>query len=146
MSKDGACYREECGVTAADDTATMLGPEQFAEFCPALRLPRLCSLRRRPGPLLRAGAPRRRFKAFLLNEPAQRIAVAFSADGLHWSPPIDWAEHDTIGDAHPNTLRLPDGQGYVGFMRGLKGQELANGPAARPIRLLRRTASRDFVH
>jgi hypothetical protein len=88
----------------------------------------------------------RRYKAFLLDEPTQRMAVAFSPDGLHWTPPLDWDEHTAIGDAHPNTLRLPDGSGYVGFMRGLQGEGSAAGHAPGPQRLLRRTVSRDFVH
>ena len=89
--------------------------------------------------------PMRRFKAFLLNEPAQRMAVAFSADGLRWSPPIDSADHDAIGDAHPNALRLCDGQGFVGFMRGLKEDVPPARGLKRPNRLLRRTVSPDFL-
>ena len=78
----------------------------------------------------------RRYKALLLDAENKKMAVAFSEDGLQWSPPIHWPEHDEIGDAHPNAIRSADG--YIGFMRGNKGEGIN--------RVVMRTTSDDFIH
>ena len=83
--------------------------------------------------------PDRRYKAFLFDVKAKRMATAFSSDGLHWTGPNLWEREET-GDAHPNVIRLPGKSGYVGFMRGLTGDPNP------PNRILLRTSSSDFLH
>lgn len=80
--------------------------------------------------------PSRRYKCLFRSAEHLRMAVAFSADGLHWSDPILWPEHDAKGDTHNNALWAPELDRYVGITRGwTKGQ-----------RVVLRTESTDFIH
>ena len=83
--------------------------------------------------------PSRRHKAFFRNSRDRRMAVAFSSDGLHWTPSVNWPEHDAVGDTHNNTIRMSDGK-YVGITRGWVG------PKNQRVRTVLRTESVDFVH
>ena len=51
--------------------------------------------------------PARRYKALFRNARDRRMATAFSGDGLHWSEPVSWPEHDAVGDTHNNAFRDP---------------------------------------
>jgi hypothetical protein len=84
--------------------------------------------------------PNRRYKYFHRNPGARRMAVSFSADGLHWSQPILWPEHDAVGDSHNNALWAPELGRYVGFTRGWSERPYHG------IRTLLRTESNDFIH
>ena len=48
--------------------------------------------------------PARRYKFIHRNASAGRMATCFSADGLNWSQPLLWAEHDAVGDCHNNAV------------------------------------------
>lgn len=84
--------------------------------------------------------PSRRYKYFHRNPRAQRMAVAFSEDGLRWTEPILWPEHNAVGDAHNNALWVPELQKYVGFSRGWTEG------AYKGLRTVVRTDSSDFIH
>ena len=55
--------------------------------------------------------PTRRYKAFLESEI---LSVAFSADGIHWEPPIACPEANSAGDTHNNAFWAPTLGKYVG--------------------------------
>ena len=80
--------------------------------------------------------PARRYKFLHLNASARRMAVAFSADGIHWSQPILWRRHNAAGDCHNNALWSPELGKYIGITRGWSGD----------IRTVLRSESHDFVH
>ena len=63
---------------------------------------------------LRDPDPERRYKAFLKYEI---LSVAFSADGIHWSPPITCPEANSAGDTHNNAFWAPTLGKYVGITR-----------------------------
>jgi hypothetical protein len=84
--------------------------------------------------------PERRFKALFKNPVTRRMETAYSADGLRWSEPIPWAEHNAVGDTHNLAIRDPDGR-YVGITRSWTGRAIDDG-----VRIAMRTESRDFVH
>ena len=84
----------------------------------------------------RAPDPARRYKFIHRNASARRMASCFSPDGLHWSQPIPWQEHDAVGDCHNNAIWLPTLERYVCITRGW-----ADG-----IRTVLRSESEDFVH
>jgi len=79
---------------------------------------------------LRDPDPARRYKAFF-----QGVAVAFSADGIHWGKAIPCPEVDVAGDTHNNALWAPTLGKYVGITRtwGQQGRQVA------------RTESDDFL-
>ncbi len=58
--------------------------------------------------------PDRRYKAILKGEI---LSVAFSADGIHWSPAIACPEADVPGDTHNNAFWAPTLGKYVGITR-----------------------------
>lgn len=58
--------------------------------------------------------PKRRYKAFLKSEI---LSVAFSADGINWSPAIPCPEADSAGDTHNNAFWAPTLGKYVGMTR-----------------------------
>lgn len=58
--------------------------------------------------------PTRRYKAFLKSEI---LSVAFSADGIHWEPPIACPEANSAGDTHNNAFWAPTLGKYVGITR-----------------------------
>ena len=63
---------------------------------------------------LRDPDPARRYKAFLKSEI---LSVAFSADGIHWEPPIACPEANSAGDTHNNAFWAPSLRKYVGITR-----------------------------
>lgn len=83
--------------------------------------------------------PARLYKAFFRDSKARRMAVAFSADGLHWDDTVQWPEHDAVGDTHNNTIRMDDSS-YVGITRGWTGEK------GNRLRMVLRTESSDFIH
>ena len=89
---------------------------------------------------LRDPNPARRYKYLHRNPRARRMAVCFSPDGLHWSPPQLWTEHDAVGDTHNNALWAPQLGKYVGITRGW-----SDGPY-RGLRTVLRSESVDFLH
>ncbi|MBQ8510971.1 MAG: hypothetical protein IJ493_13800 [Clostridia bacterium] len=44
--------------------------------------------------------PAKRYKMVMRGDRHHRMAVSFSADGIHWCEPIDWPEHNPAGDTH----------------------------------------------
>ncbi len=85
---------------------------------------------------MRETEPARRYKFIHRNPRAQRMAVCFSADGLYWSQPQPWAQHDAVGDCHNNALWAPELQRYVCITRGWSDG----------IRTVLRSESEDFLH
>lgn len=81
---------------------------------------------------LRDPEPNRRYKAILKGEI---LSVAFSADGIHWDPPIACPDADVAGDTHNNAFWAPTLGKYVGITRtwGDMGRQVA------------RIESKDFV-
>jgi len=79
--------------------------------------------------------PTRRYKFIHRNASAGRMATCFSTDGLHWSQPLLWKEHDAVGDCHNNALWSPELERYVGITRGWSDG----------IRTVLRSDSADFV-
>jgi len=77
----------------------------------------------------------RRYKFIHRNARAGRMAACFSADGLHWSPPVLWDEHDAVGDCHNNAIWAPALERYVCITRGWSGG----------IRTALRSESEDFL-
>ena len=84
--------------------------------------------------------PARRYKFFHRNPRARRMATCFSADGLRWSQPVLWRQHDAVGDTHNNAIWSPALGRYVGITRGWSGG------AYRGIRTVLRCESEDFLH
>ncbi len=78
--------------------------------------------------------PARTYKFIHRNASAGRMATCFSADGLHWSQPVLWNEHDAVGDCHNNAIWSPVLARYVCITRGW-----ADG-----IRTVLRSESADF--
>jgi len=76
----------------------------------------------------------RRYKMFLR---AQKMAVAFSPDGIHWDSPILCGAIYCPGDTHNNAFWAPTLGKYVGITR-LKTRK--------NIRLVGRTESPDFLN
>ena len=62
--------------------------------------------------------PARRYKFLHRNAEARRMASCFSADGLHWSQPLLWREHDAVGDTHNNAIWSSRQGKYIGITRG----------------------------
>jgi hypothetical protein len=82
----------------------------------------------------------KRYKMLFKAEQESIMKVAFSADGLHWSVPVPWPEHNTEADTHNNALWDQETHKYIGFTRTwsagwFKGQ-----------RVVARTESADFIH
>lgn len=80
--------------------------------------------------------PARRYKFIHRNSQARRMASCFSPDGLHWSPPIPWHEHDAVGDCHNNAIWSPERTRYFCITRGWSDR----------IRTVLRSESDDFIH
>ena len=80
--------------------------------------------------------PARRYKFIHRNASARRMASCFSADGLRWSQPLLWDEHDAVGDCHNNAIWLPELERYICITRGWSAG----------IRTVLRSESADFVH
>lgn len=88
----------------------------------------------------RAPDPSRRYKFIHRNPRARRMATCFSADGLRWSQPALWPEHDAVGDTHNNAIWSPDLGKYVCITRGW-----SDGPY-HGVRTVLRSESEDFLH
>ena len=84
--------------------------------------------------------PVRRYKFLHRNASARRMAVAFSPDGIHWSQPILWPEHDAVGDCHNNALWSSELGQYIGITRGWSEKPYHG------VRTVMRSESHDFVH
>ncbi|MCE5326724.1 MAG: hypothetical protein LLG01_09935 [Planctomycetaceae bacterium] len=82
--------------------------------------------------------PGRRYKMFMLDDRIPGMAVAFSADGVHWSASHACPEMSARGDAHNNALWVSELQRWVGITRTWDN-------VARQ-RLVARTESQDFLH
>ena len=80
--------------------------------------------------------PARRYKFIHRNASAGKMAACFSADGLHWSPPLPWPAHDAVGDCHNNAIWAPALGRYFCITRGWSAG----------IRTVLRSESEDFVH
>ncbi|MBE7537407.1 MAG: hypothetical protein HS122_03205 [Opitutaceae bacterium] len=93
--------------------------------------------------------PERRYKSFFVNQKAGKrttLAVAFSADGIHWGRQTVLNNVKVMGDTHNNALWAPTLNRYVAFTRDWSPREWqrdsqGNIPA---IRLASRIESRDF--
>lgn len=80
--------------------------------------------------------PARTYKFIHLNASAGRMASCISADGLRWSEPVLWNEHDAVGDCHNNAIWSPELERYVCITRGW----------SEGIRTVLRSESDDFVN
>ncbi|MBE7539387.1 MAG: hypothetical protein HS122_13370 [Opitutaceae bacterium] len=95
--------------------------------------------------------PARRYKAFFVNQEAGRrttVAVAFSADGIHWGPQTVLNNVKLMADTHNNALWAPTLNRYVAFTRDWDPREWKrNSKGEIPaVRLVSRIESEDFVH
>ena len=79
--------------------------------------------------------PARRYKFIHRNARARRMATCFSPDGLHWSQPVVWDEHDAVGDCHNNAIWSPELERYICVTRGWSDG----------IRTVLRSESKDFL-
>jgi len=84
--------------------------------------------------------PARRYKFIHRNPRAGRMASCFSADGLNWSQPRLWLEHDAVGDTHNNAIWSSELQRYVCITRGWSEG------AYRGVRTALRSESEDFLN
>ncbi len=84
--------------------------------------------------------PARRYKFIHRNPGAGRMASCFSADGLRWSQPRLWLEHDAVGDTHNNAIWSPDLGRYVLITRGWSERPYHG------LRTVLRSESEDFLH
>ena len=83
--------------------------------------------------------PARRYKFTHRNPRARRMASCFSPDGIQWSQPVLWPQHDAVGDTHNNAIWSPELGKYVAITRGW-----SEGPY-RGVRTALRSESSDFV-
>jgi hypothetical protein len=86
---------------------------------------------------LRERDPNRRYKAVT---KFGQLSVAFSADGIHWDPPIAIPEANSAGDTHNNALWAPTLGKYVVITR-----EWGVRSSGKWVRQVGRTSSHDFV-
>lgn len=83
--------------------------------------------------------PNRRYKMFTsMEEKHDQLAVAFSRDGLRWSPYVPCPNIGSQGDTHNTFFRDERTGKYIAFTR--------RWDAAAPQRIVARTESTDFVH
>lgn len=85
---------------------------------------------------LREPDPDRRYKAILIEKI---LSVVFSADGIHWGPPIACPEANSAGDTHNNAFWAPTPSKYVAITRQWRKRN------NEPIRVVARTESDDFI-
>lgn len=91
---------------------------------------------------LRGDNPDRRYKAII---KGSILSVAFSSDGLNWSPPIPCPDADAAGDTHNNAFWAPTLEKYVGFTREWGQQPDSEGSEGKRWRQVARIESQDFV-
>ena len=84
--------------------------------------------------------PARRYKFIHRNPRLGRMAACFSADGLQWSQPQPWTQHDAVGDTHNNALWSPQLARYVCVTRGWSAGDF------RGLRTVLRSESSDFLN
>lgn len=84
--------------------------------------------------------PARRYKFIHRNMRVGRMASCFSADGLNWSQPLRWNEHDAVGDTHNNAIYAPELGLYVCITRGWSDGDF------RGFRTVLRSQSEDFAN
>ena len=84
--------------------------------------------------------PKRRYKAFLKGDI---LSVAFSADGIHWSPAWPCPEADVRGDTHNNAFWAPTLGQFVGITRTWESRRTEGLTYGRQVA---RTTSPDFVN
>jgi hypothetical protein len=87
---------------------------------------------------LRERDPARRYKAVT---KFGRLSVAFSPDGIRWSPPIACPEADSDGDTHNNAFWAPTLGEYVWITRRWGARS-----SGKWVRQVARTSSADFVN
>jgi hypothetical protein len=87
---------------------------------------------------LRDPDPSRRYKAILKDKI---LSVAFSADGIHWGPPIACPEANSAGDTHNNAFWAPTLGKYVGITR-----QWGRSDSGKYVRQVARTESDDFLN
>lgn len=68
------------------------------------------------------------------------MTYGFSADGIHWTEPVECPEVKAIADTHNNAFWCPHSQCYVGITRNWSDGEY------RGQRIVARTESKDFMH
>lgn len=95
--------------------------------------------------------PNRRYKSLFVNQEAGRrttVAVAFSADGIHWGPQTVLSNVKLMADTHNNALWAPTLNRYVAFTRDWDPREWKrNSQGEIPaVRLVARIESEDFEH
>jgi hypothetical protein len=81
--------------------------------------------------------PARRYKAILKEKI---LSVAFSADGIHWGPPIACPAANSAGDTHNNAFWAPTLGKYVAITRQWRHTDNEH------IRVVARTESDDFIN
>jgi hypothetical protein len=86
---------------------------------------------------LRDPDPERRYKAILKEKI---LSVAFSADGIHWGPPMACPEANSAGDTHNNAFWAPTLGKYVAITRQWRKTDNEH------VRVVARTESDDFIN
>lgn len=79
--------------------------------------------------------PQRRFKMMIRNDAKEEMAVAFSADGIHFSDPIPWPKYNPAGDTHNFAFYDERIKRYVLITRTWDG-----------LRIVARCESDDFIN
>lgn len=89
--------------------------------------------------------PKERYKMFFRNHSGgeEMVAVAYSADGIHWSEPEEFPNLDVQADTHNNTFWAPTLDSYVAITRDWDKENIGN---IKQVRLAARSESRDFKH
>ncbi len=95
--------------------------------------------------------PGKRYKSIFVNQVEGRrttVAVAFSADGIHWGPQTVLSNVKLMADTHNNALWAPTLKRYVAFTRDWDPREWKrNSKGEIPaVRLVSRIESEDFEH
>ena len=96
---------------------------------------------------LREPDPAKRFKALMIGHTTghQELAVAFSADGVHWSQQIPCPEAGIRWDSANNALWVPERGEYVGFTRISSKTKVTVNGQEQGVRAVGRIASKDFL-
>lgn len=81
--------------------------------------------------------PQRRYKMVVRHDAHEKMAVAFSSDGIHFTEPIDWLGVSPAGDTHNFAYWDADLERYVLYTRIWSMGRL---------RLAARCESTDFIH
>ena len=87
--------------------------------------------------------PDRRYKMIFRSRRERAMAVSFSPDGLDWSEPVLWADHNAVGDTHTNGFWDPLREKYVVVTRAWTQSTPEN--LYQGQRIVVRTESADFL-